>query len=615
MAIRIPEFDTFRAGYASAVVTVYKANTTTEADLFADEAGTAPIPNPQTLTSVTINDVSYGKWTQPVYVGESYELSINTSEQTGIQRYPILTAQGLDVSKAVAKIPGSSTLREIEDHLAQQIWVEDFGVLDSDSANNTTIITAALGAAATLGGGEVLLPENTAIPFDTLTIPVGVNLKGRGRGVTVLQSTESGEIVTPAGARSELSHLTLDGISKTAGSIGINILDKTYIRLTSVEVKRFDVGVFVNGMSYSNWRELQVSDCDTPVHIHGEVSTGGALSAGNIWDGGGVDLGIDAGIEFHYHDVAVGFMALRNLRITNCVGAAIHLEGARYLEFDNLQCSGNTAVIDIRDPSPAEPGNTIRDIVFTNSLFDQGTIGLRDTLRDVTFNNCEFRGNTITLTTARNAVKLLGCTEDSSVTIAGDGTKIIRGFDNQDGASKGVTTGNVATKALSLVLDHGEMCAALVMVTGKQRNGINKASYVFTFTAQKAPATLAYDAQSANFTVGDLITGGTSGATARVIADADGGATGTLTLHSITGVFVDNETITGAISGSATVNGALVAGSVTILDQDVQSTSETDAAWACVAAGSVDEAEIQVTGAAAQTIDWTVSARIMREGS
>lgn len=614
MATRIPEFDTLRAGYDGATVTVYRANTTTLVSLWADEAATAPLANPQTLTTVTIGENSYGKWSQPVYVSEAYEMVINTSEQTGIQRYPLLTAQGLDVSKSTAKIPGSSILREIEDHLAQQIWVEDFGVLSADAAGNTTIITAALGAASSLGGGEVLLPENTAIPHNALTIPVGVKLKGRGRGVTVLQSTVAGDVVTLAGARSELADLTLDGISKTVTSNGIKILSKTYVRLTNIEVKRFDTGIFVNGMSYSNWRELQVSDCNMPVHIHGEVSTGGALSAGNVWNGGGVDLGIDSGIKFHYHDAAVGFMSLRNLRITNCVGAALKMEGSRYLHFDNLQCSGNTALIDIRDSSPADANNTIRDILFTNSLFDQGTIGLRDTLRDVLFQNCEFRGNAITLTTAKNAVKLLGCTENASVTIAGDGTKVIRGFDNHDGVTRGVTTGNVATKALSIVLDHGEMCAALVMVTGKQRNGINKATYVFAFTAQKAPATLAYDAQSANFTIGDVITGGTSGATARVIADADAGATGTLTLHSISGTFVDNEIITGAISGSATVNGALVAGSVTILAQNSISTSETDATWLAQAVGSVDEAEIQVTGAAAQTIDWSVSARLMRNG-
>ncbi len=66
--------------------------------------------------------------------------------------------------------------------------------------------------------------------------------------------------------------------------------------------------------------------------------------------------------------------------------------------------------------------------------------------------------------------------------------------------------------------------------------------------------TLPFDGQSANFTVGLVVTGGTSGATGKIVSQVDGGATGTLTLESITGIFVDNETITDSGGGSATVN-------------------------------------------------------------
>jgi len=69
--------------------------------------------------------------------------------------------------------------------------------------------------------------------------------------------------------------------------------------------------------------------------------------------------------------------------------------------------------------------------------------------------------------------------------------------------------------------------------------------------------TLPYDGQTGNFTVGLVVTGGTSGATARIVADNDAGATGTLTLANITGIFLDNETITDTSTGSATVNRAL----------------------------------------------------------
>lgn len=66
--------------------------------------------------------------------------------------------------------------------------------------------------------------------------------------------------------------------------------------------------------------------------------------------------------------------------------------------------------------------------------------------------------------------------------------------------------------------------------------------------------TLPFDAQTGNFTVGLTITGGTSGATAKILSQVDAGATGTLTLGQISGIFTDNEIITDTSTGSATVN-------------------------------------------------------------
>jgi hypothetical protein len=67
---------------------------------------------------------------------------------------------------------------------------------------------------------------------------------------------------------------------------------------------------------------------------------------------------------------------------------------------------------------------------------------------------------------------------------------------------------------------------------------------------------VAYDAQSANYTVGLTVTGGTSGAKGIIIADADAGTTGTLTLALTTPTlsFQDNETLTDTSTGSATTN-------------------------------------------------------------
>ncbi len=86
-----------------------------------------------------------------------------------------------------------------------------------------------------------------------------------------------------------------------------------------------------------------------------------------------------------------------------------------------------------------------------------------------------------------------------------------------------------------------------------------------------APATgsLAYDAQSGNFTAGLVLTGTTSGATGLIEVDVDGGTTGTLTLSGVVGTFVDNEAITDSSTGAATANGAL-AGSYSTLRYDGQ---------------------------------------------
>ncbi len=68
---------------------------------------------------------------------------------------------------------------------------------------------------------------------------------------------------------------------------------------------------------------------------------------------------------------------------------------------------------------------------------------------------------------------------------------------------------------------------------------------------------LLYDNETTAFTVGLIITGGTSSATAEVLAITDWGSEGVLTLGHIKGVFQDNEEITDTGSGQADVNGVI----------------------------------------------------------
>lgn len=124
--------------------------------------------------------------------------------------------------------------------------------------------------------------------------------------------------------------------------------------------------------------------------------------------------------------------------------------------------------------------------------------------------------------------------------------------------------------------------------------------------------TLNYDTQTANFTAGLILTGGTSGAKAVILEDTDSGATGVLTLGNIVGTFVDNEIITDSSTGSATANGAV----------GFTFTSITDAPKASVLfnfgnrlyAGNIEGNSSKIawsradTGANPPYTDWTASA-------
>jgi hypothetical protein len=62
---------------------------------------------------------------------------------------------------------------------------------------------------------------------------------------------------------------------------------------------------------------------------------------------------------------------------------------------------------------------------------------------------------------------------------------------------------------------------------------------------------LAFDSQSANFTVGETITGQTSGATMVLGSQTDGGTTGILYASAQTGLFVEADVLDGSTAGVA----------------------------------------------------------------
>lgn len=78
------------------------------------------------------------------------------------------------------------------------------------------------------------------------------------------------------------------------------------------------------------------------------------------------------------------------------------------------------------------------------------------------------------------------------------------------------------------------------------------------------PAQLFYDAETAAFTLGEILTGA-GGATATITKILDGGTTGVLYLagHDTSTPFVNDEIITDGSAGSATVNGVYQPGVIT----------------------------------------------------
>lgn len=88
---------------------------------------------------------------------------------------------------------------------------------------------------------------------------------------------------------------------------------------------------------------------------------------------------------------------------------------------------------------------------------------------------------------------------------------------------------------------------------------------------------LAFDAQTANFTNDDTLTGSTSGATATIISQVDNGTDGTLYVKGIiNGPFTNDETITDSGGGSADANipsGVVEAQSVVINNVDTSTLS------------------------------------------
>jgi hypothetical protein len=573
-AVPLELFRTWQYGYGGKSVRVVKAGTSALLQVYSDPTLVTQVDNPITLASLDVNGISYGMYPQPLYVGEAYQLIIGN--QTSAVYRPFLNSlSGENLSEGLAMTRRGGFLRPLEDMLDNLVFVKDYGPMiaagltGASPAQNNETITTALGAAAGQGGGFCVLPAGS-FEFLNVAIPQNVILIGQGRGATVLQSAQAQDVVTLTGPGAGMSQMTLDGINLFPGSVGVKMIGIDTTRFSSVEVKRFATGIYGLGGRQGRWDDLWVTNCQKGADLQGNsdaaASTNGDEWTGNYWIGGGVRQHTVFGLSLSYEDRRVSHNVFRDISFEDNSQTAVLINGAQFSELDDCTWTNNVTDIDIHDDDVVllTNENKVINTLVSGGLITGGTIRVSGRAQDVRFDTVELRAATVTLTQPLNQILFVDTIEDAQVAVTGDTIKLARWRRLDRGEITGVTTDNGAITAWEHTFIPGEVGFAVATVTANQRNGNLFATFYKAVGARCAGSTLAYDNQTGNFTLGNFITGTTSGARGLIVADNDLGAHGTLTLRSIVGAFIDNELLNDGATGAGQANGLLVAGNVAL---------------------------------------------------
>lgn len=624
MVQRIAEFDIWRPGYGGAEVSIYVAGTSTLASVYTDEDLTVAAANPQTLSAkVAADGTSYGKFAVPLYTGSSYYLSIDGIENTGVEKAHLSTFDGEDVGAATVKPSGSSYDLTLSAFVGITVHVSNFGAFVEGAGgvaatNNATMVLA---IAALSSGGRVIVPKGT-YKVTSFNVPEGVIIQGQGRESTELQSVVGDVSFTLTGNRAGFRDITLDGSSLTAGSVAVKSVGKDEVLFDSVMIRRFETGLYMLGGKGHVWSDFSIENTATGAKLHGDLdagdTAGGDLFEDLVWTGGLISVATTIGISLSYEDAVCHNIQLINVGFEDCTGTALDINGAQSVVLQGYWFKDNTKNVNIDDDSLALTGsslnfNKVINVLFIGGRWSGGEFEVTGTAQNIIIRDSKIEDVDFTLTTTlENFIRLVDCFEDSSVTLAGETTKLIRETTGQNGATFGVTTDATVTTAWTYTMKPGQTAYFVAKVVARGRNTVENAIYHVGCGALRPGSTLAYDAQTANFTAGATITGATSGATARIQADADGGTTGTLTLIDIVGEFENNEIITddNGTPGSATVNGTLTAQNValdTVGNVSLRTDYETVAGWAAIfVISGAGDIEFRVTGAVGDTVEWNV---------
>ena len=601
-------------GYQGAVVRILKAGTTTLADVYLDEALTTPADNPQTLMKRTDGlNRQFGKWAQPLYTDQAVQVESLPNELSGIQRPALVALTDEDASDATVAATGTTGDRTLADRAAEVINLLDYGSIDTAVAATATM-AAAIGEAASRGGGVVQLPEGS-ITLNTIALPGKVTVRGHGIGVTTIVSEVGGNVITLGGDQAGLADLTLDGIDLATGSVGIFGKARNRFMMMNVEVKRFEIGVYAQGGQDWLWRNVTVDNCVNNLRLYGDIDQGdpvpGDEFSGLDWLQGYVRYSTGIALDMGVVDRPVRHNTIAQVDFIDNIGTqAVRLHAASNTVFRQCYWDGNIVNIETEDdPDETLEYRIVSDIIIDGGQMYQGKSVFTETSQNVILRNVELDDCTIELDPSLvNQILLIDCSE-YLMTATLDTTKLSRWRTIEQGLVQGFTTSATPAIVYKRKLAPNEVVHFDIRATAEQINGGDFAAFHVSHAARCAPATLAYDDQTANFAVGETITGETSGATAVITADSDSGTSGTLSLASVVGEFEDNELITDGATGSARVNGTLSLGVVSLAGSasDVFSHATAGAsAWAVALVVSAQEAQVQLTGAASDTINWSV---------
>jgi hypothetical protein len=627
-ATLVEEFDIWRESYAGATVEILKANSTERATVYSDANLSSAAANPQTLLSREDSDArTYGKFQLSLYVAEAYHLKVTGIQTTGVQRAPITTLKGEDAKEATSTALGGSRARTLRQHFADVIQVLDYGNLlpasnvDASSTENTATVQAAIGIASGNGGGVVYLPAGR-YAISTIQIPTNVMLAGQAEDGTILQSDEADKVVTITGDDAGLRDLSLDGLDLTASSFGVYGKNVDRVRLENVTVKRFDKNIEFKGGEDHRYRNLTVKNGNYGFRGLGDSD----VSNGNdgdefdrlLWIGGEVSEHTTEGIEISVVDLQARFNQIQGVLIKDNIGAeALLIYGAENTELRDCKFTGNLVDLNVRDNPDTTLANREVKNLYVEAGRMEGTIKFDGLCDNVVFDRTEFSGATFEFNTPTNQIVFRDVMETSTTT-SGDSTKKSQWITANRGTIVGTTSSEVAATVWKHQLEPGEVAQIIARAVAQQTNGEKALTQTAAQGARCDSADLDYDGQTANFTVGATLTGQTSGATATILADVDGGTTGTLSLANVVGTFVDNETITDGSGGSATVNGSITFNNAALLATttgiDLFNRNSGSPAYALGFAVSGREVQVTVTGASNENVSWAVDVELTTVG-